>query len=70
MFSISMLVFKFIKSETHLFLCSCVLGVGWWWVVGVGVYAPYQSPCSNLQKEIVIVKCLRGVGGGSGGGGV
>ena len=27
--SISMLVFKFIKSEAHLFLCSCVRG----WVV-------------------------------------
>ena len=53
-FSISMLVLKFIKSDTHLFLCSCVLGVGWWWGVGVGVYAPSSSPCSNLQKEIIL----------------
>ena len=59
-----MLVFKFIKSETHLYLCSCVLGVGWWWVVGVGVYAPSPSPCSNSPKRNYIVKCSRGCGGG------
>ena len=61
-----MVVFKFIKSETHLFLCSCVLGVAWWRVVGVGVYAPSPSPCSNLQRSY-IVKCSRGCGGGKGG---
>ena len=58
--SISMLVFKFIKSETHLFICSCVLGVGWWWVVGMGVYSP--SPCCNWPKRNYSVK-FKGVGG-------
>ena len=57
-----MLVFKFIRSETHFFLCSCVLGVGCWWVVGVGVYALSASPCSNSQKRNHIVKCSGGMG--------
>ena len=50
------------ENKTHCFY------EGWWWVVGVGVYTPSPSPCSNRCKITCIVKCSWVCGGGRGGG--
>ena len=53
------------KCETHPFLCSCALGVGWWWVVGlVGVcsISISNSMFQWTQNKIVLWSVLWYVG--------